>query len=194
MARRGRLDRFVDPATRPDALGGRAVRFGDYTGAAAAANPFDDCLEVGPAGWDAATGTFDPQCRSNEYTTPYAGFVNHEADAGQLGARAARTPKVGPRDNRTPVGGGATIRRSSGLWAAPAGFGWFEHQKSDLGCLYMAYTPDPRYVRRPDRFPSESCPFGDVLDHQHRSSAVPSGYSGRAPGVRGGQGRGVASG
>ncbi|MDE2904650.1 MAG: hypothetical protein OXQ28_01050, partial [Acidobacteriota bacterium] len=151
-ARRARLGRLVDPDTRPDALGGQAVRFGDYTGAPAAANPFDDCLEVGPAGWDAATGTFDPQCRPTEYTTPYAGFVNHEADLGEIGARAARTPEVGPRDNRAPVGGGATIRRSSGLWAAPAGFGWFEHQKSDLGCLYMAYTPDPSYVTRPDRF------------------------------------------
>ena len=148
-ARRGRLGRFVDPDTRPDAFGGAPVRFTDHTGAAAASSAFEDCLEIGPAGWDAATGTFDPQCRPGEYTTPYAGFVNHESDTGEIGARAARPPEVGPRDNRSPVGGGATIRRFAGLWDPPAGFDWFQHRRSDLGCLYMAYTPDPRFLTLP---------------------------------------------
>lgn len=114
-ARRGRLQRFVDPATRPDAFGGEPIRFADYTGAADAGSAFEDCLELGPAGWDAATGTFDPQCRTDEYTSPYAGFVNHESDGGEIGTRARRTPEVGPRDNRSPVGGAATIRRFAGL-------------------------------------------------------------------------------
>ncbi|MCY4123192.1 MAG: hypothetical protein OXG72_19980, partial [Acidobacteria bacterium] len=148
-ARRARLERFVDPDTRPDAFGGEPVRVADYTGASGADSAFEDCLELGSAGWDAATGTFDPRCRPDEYTTPYTGFVNHEADTGQIGTRAARTPEAGPRDNRAPVGGGATIRRFSGLWAPPAGFGWFEHRKSDLGCLYMGYTPEPSYLARP---------------------------------------------
>ncbi|MDE2905938.1 MAG: hypothetical protein OXQ28_07620 [Acidobacteriota bacterium] len=148
-ARRARLSRFVDPGTRPDAFGGEPVRFADHTGAASADAPFEDCLELGAAGWDAATGTFDPRCRPDEYTSPYAGFINHEADTGQIGARAERTPEVGPRDNRAPVGGGATIRRSAGLWTPPPGFGWFEHRRSDLGCLYMAYTPDRDYLADP---------------------------------------------
>ena len=145
-ARRARLERFVDPATRPDAFGGEPVRFADYTGAADADSAFEDCLELGPAGWDAATGTFDPRCRPDEYTTPYAGFINHESDVGEIGTRAPRTPEVGPRDNRSPIGGGATIRTFAGLWDPPDGFAWFRHERSDLGCLYMAYTPDWNYL------------------------------------------------
>ena len=153
--RRARLERFVDPATRPDATGGTPVQVSDYTGAPSADRPFEDCLEVGAAGWDAATGTFDPACAGREdyYTTPIAGFVNHEDDLRDpVGARAERTPEVGPRDNRAPVGGGATIRRFAGLWAPPAGFGWFEYRKSDLGCLRLAYTPDPGYLTLPEGF------------------------------------------
>ena len=150
VARRARLERFVDPATRPDAFGGEPARFADYTGAASADAPFEDCLELGAAGWDAATGTFVPQCRPDEYTSRYAGFINHEADTGQIGTRAERKPEVGVRDNRAPVGGGATIRRFAGLWDPPAGFGWFEHRRSDLGCLSMAYTPESSYLTLPD--------------------------------------------
>ena len=48
-----------------------------------------------------------------------------------------RTPEVGPRDNRAPVGGEPVIRRHAGLWPAPDGFGWFEHRKANLGCLSL---------------------------------------------------------
>lgn len=50
--RRNALRRFVDSSTRPQPLGGDIVRFTDYTG-----GEHDDCLEISPAVWDAATGT-----------------------------------------------------------------------------------------------------------------------------------------
>ncbi len=149
--RRANLGRLVDPATRPDAFGGQPLALADFTGAPSAGAPFADCLEIGAAGWDAATGTFSPRCGPDAYTTPFTGFVNHEVSGARLGSRAERRPEAGPRDNRSPIGATATIRRQSswaGLVPAP-GFEIFRHVRGNLGCAYLAYTPSPRYLQLP---------------------------------------------
>ena len=149
--RRARLERLVDPATRPDGFGGEPLALADFTGAPGANAPFADCLEIGDAGWDAATGTFSPRCGPDAYTTPYTGFVNHEVAGARLGSRAERRPEAGPRDNRSAIGATATIRRQSswaGLVPAP-GFEIFRHVRGNLGCVYLAYTPDPGYLELP---------------------------------------------
>ena len=129
--RRDDLTRFVDDATRPRPFGGETMTLRNNTGATAGA---EECLEIAPAGWDAATGTFNPQC-ADPWTseTRFTGVVNHENDGG---GQTVRPQEVGRRDNREAVGV-ATIRRlPAGGWDVP-GFGWFEHKSGPIGCLML---------------------------------------------------------
>ncbi len=93
-----------------------------------------ECIEMGEAGWDAATGTLRVDCAHGRENSPMTGNVNRAAMA--YGA-VERSREAGPVDNSRGHGGRAVARRHSGLWTAPAGFGWFEHRNATLGCLVL---------------------------------------------------------
>ncbi len=99
-------------------------------------NPNDrECVEMGEAGWDAATGTLNVDCAHGRENSPVTGNVNRSAL--RYGA-AVRSREAGPVDNSVSFGGVAVARRpGSDPWAAPAGFAWFEHGNATLGCLFL---------------------------------------------------------
>ena len=106
--RRAELMHFVDDATRPRPFGGETMILRNNTGVDFGV---EECLEIAPAGWDAATGTFNPKC-PDPWTsdTRFTGIVNHENNgAGQT----VRPIEVGRRDNREAIGT-ATTRRLVG--------------------------------------------------------------------------------
>ena len=131
--RRAELTHFIDDATRPRPFGGETMILRNNTGIDFGV---EECLEIAPVGWDAATGTFDPKC-PDPWTsdTRFTGIVNHENNgAGQT----VRPIEVGRRDNRVAIGT-ATTRRLQGPepgWTTP-GYGWFEHKKATIGCLML---------------------------------------------------------
>ena len=182
--RRGRLERFVDPDERYYPFGGEALEIDDYTGAPASSVPapgstarggFQDCLEIAPAGWrDDETGRFDPICRPEEYTTPYAGFINHEVDTGEMDARAERTPEAGARDQREGVQPAIEVRRPAGLYPINRdGWGWFQHKKSTLGCLNLIYDQDNLYWSRPNLWQRVHAREAAELIEEYRNFVCP---------------------
>ena len=125
--RRAELMHFVDDATRPRPFGGETMILRNNTGVDFG---IEECLEIAPAGWDAATGTFNPKC-PDPWTsdTRFTGIVNHENNgAGQT----VRPIEVGLRDNRVAIGT-ATTRRLVGRepdWT-PAGLRMVRAQEGD---------------------------------------------------------------
>ena len=124
--------RFLDP-NRVDPFGGASYGAGTVELYNSDLNT-TECLEMGEPGWDAATGTLNVDCGHVRENSPNTGRVNR-AVMGH--GTVERTREVGPVDNSRGYGGRARARRSSGLWAAPAGFGWFEHRSATLGCLFL---------------------------------------------------------
>ena len=93
-----------------------------------------ECVEMGESGWDATTGTLRVDCAHGRENSPMTGNVNRAV----MGYGAVeRSREAGPVDNASGHGGRAVARRHPGLWAAPAGFGWFEHRNATLGCLVL---------------------------------------------------------
>ena len=128
-AARDRVSRFVGPS-RPRPFGGSTVRlWNDDLDAT-------ECIEIGPAGWDASTGTYDPRCADTAHSSPYTARLNAEVPGG---TRAARFPELGPVDNRATGVPPIEARGLSGAapFAAPSGFEWFEHQGSTFGCVFL---------------------------------------------------------
>lgn len=100
-----------------------------------------ECIEMGEAGWDAATGTLQVDCAHGRENSPMTGNVNRAVNA--YGA-VERSREAGPVDNSAPFGGVAVARRPGrDPWAPPAGFGWFEHGNATLGCLFLEADVDP---------------------------------------------------
>ena len=132
MPRGAMPSRFLDP-DRVDPFGGASYGAGTvelYNSDLGAA----ECLELGEPGWDAATGTLNVDCGHGRENSPNTGRVNR-AVMGH--GTVERTREVGPLDNSRGYGGRGLARRHSGLWAPPAGFGWFEHRNATLGCLFL---------------------------------------------------------
>ena len=124
--------RFLDP-NRVDPFGGASYGAGTvdlYNSDLGVA----ECLEQGEPGWDAATGTLNVDCGHGRENSANTGRVNR-AVMGH--GTVERTREVGPLDNSRGYGGRGLARRHAGLWAPPAGFGWFEHRNATLGCLFL---------------------------------------------------------
>ena len=151
-ARQAQMAPLADPATRPDLLAGDTLLLqNNFSGTA----QIEECIELAPAGWTAATGTFNPRCGSDQFTSPVTGLVNHEEDRALT---AERRPEAGQHDNRSPVGARATVRRASsaGLDPPPPGFEWFEHRKAGMGCYAaMAWVRDLHQEARNYRISQE---------------------------------------
>ena len=124
--------RFLDP-NRVDPFGGASYGAGTVELYNSDLNAIE-CLEMGEPGWDAATGTLNVDCAHGRENSPNTARVNR-AMMGH--GTAERTREVGPVDNSRGYGGRGLARRHAGLWAAPAGFGWFEHRNATLGCLFL---------------------------------------------------------
>jgi hypothetical protein len=138
------LDRQVDP-------------FGGATyGAGTVSLPLQDsadpnareCIEMGEAGWAAATGTLNVDCAHGRANSPMTGNVNRAA----MGYGAVeRSREAGPVDNSRSFGGRAVARRPAVQpWAPPAGFSWFEHANATLGCLFLEADVDPEFADKAD--------------------------------------------
>lgn len=129
--------RFLDP-DRVDPFGGATYGAGTmevYNSDLDAT----ECLELGEPGWDRATGTLVVDCGHGRENSPNTGRVNRAAMAH---GTAERSREVGPVDNSRAYGGTGLARRHAGLWAAPAGFGWFEHRNATLGCFFNEVEVD----------------------------------------------------
>ena len=121
---------LLQDGRRPEPFGGETMTLRNNTGGVPGV---EECLEMGAAGWDDVTGTFEPQCPEPWTSdTRFTGITNHENDgAGQT----IRKPEIGQRDNRTAIGV-ATIRTMPGGWDVP-GYEWFQHKSGPIGCLML---------------------------------------------------------
>ena len=132
--------RFLDP-NRVDPFGGASYGQGTID-IPLQDNPSPtarECIELGEPGWDAATGTLRVDCGHGRENSPTTGNVNRPV----MGYGAVeRSREVGPVDNSRGYGGRALARRHGGLWAPPAGFGWFDHRNATLGCLFLEQEVD----------------------------------------------------
>ena len=103
-----------------------------------------ECIEMGEAGWDVATGTLRVDCAHGRENSPMTGNVNRTVNG--YGA-VERSREAGPVDNSAPFGGVAVARRPGvNPWAPPAGFAWFEHGNATLGCLFLEADVDSTMV------------------------------------------------
>lgn len=124
-------------AARPDPFRGAA--FGAGTVSLPVQDDADpnvrECIEMGEAGWNAATGTLHVDCDHGRANSPLTGRVNSTV----MGYGAVeRSREAGPVDNSRGFDRSAVARRpGSNPWAPPAGFAWFEHGSATLACLFL---------------------------------------------------------
>ena len=160
--------RFLDP-NRVDPFGGASYGAGTVDLYNSDLNA-TECLELGEPGWDAAMGTLNVDCGHGRENSANTGRVNR-AVMGH--GTVERTREVGPLDNSRGYGGRGLARRHAGLWAPPAGFGWFEHRNATLGCLFLEANVDFGLISQ-----AEAARQG-WLSHGGRPVWAVSGLSGR---------------